>query len=688
MADEFVDKVLKLIKKDFGENIAIAGDKFLSKKTRTIPLSPLGDVALNGGIPEGSWFTLSGKPKCGKMQPLYSKVLTPIGFKTMGEITINEVVCTPDGETTKVINIFEHTNKNVYRVSFDDSSYADCGLEHLWKVRTKTSDWQVLSLEHIINNFESSRKYTWFVPLTKAVNFEARKTSIHPYLLGCILGDGGISGRDIRFTNIDEFLINKFNSLLEDGYVLKLQSKSNKDYILTSNRQTNKYLQILTNYGLMGLTSHHKYIPKDFIYNDIDTRLQLIQGLMDTDGSISKRGHCEYTSVSTQLIEGFKELVESLGFKTKIVERFTKCNGKSFKSYRCHVKGDDVSVLFSLPRKLERCKTRTKKDLTKSISKIELIGKEDCRCIELNSKDGLYITDNYIVTHNTTTALDFAATCQQPKYGNKHIYYMNIEGRLKEMNLNGIQGLDTTPERFTVIGSDEDKILSAQDYLNIGEKILLTHPECVLIIDSFSMLCHEKEITDGVGTSTRGGGAALLAQFCRQMSNVVPVKRSIVIGIAQLMANTSGYGAAIQEKGGNAVQYQVDVKMRCKTTEPWEHEGKRIGQKLTWTVECSALGAPPGQEYESYIRYGHGIDKVKECIVLGTDFGLIANAGAWYYCDFMQTHLPALGVTEWNEEVRKKCRAQGENNLYELIKSNPSWLGYLQKDISTMLGIK
>lgn len=288
----------------------------------------------------------------------------------------------------------------------------------------------------------------------------------------------------------------------------------------------------------------------------------------------------------------------------------------------------------------------------------------------------------------TTSALHFAAKCQRPEYGSKHIYYLNIEGRIKEMNLKGITGLKRDPANFTLITSTEDKILSAQDFLNIGEKILLTHKECVLIIDSYSVLCHEKEITDGVGTSTRGGTAALLAQFCRQMAGVVPVKRSIVVGISQIMANTSGYGAAIQEKGGNAIRFQVDVKMRCKSAEEWEEDGKRIGQKVTWIMECSALGTAPGQEFVSHLRYGHGLDEVSEIIQMGIDFGLITGSG-WYYCDFMQTHLPALGVTEWTDEVRKtRCRAQGQGGLYKLIKANPEWIKYLEKDIATMLGIK
>jgi len=285
----------------------------------------------------------------------------------------------------------------------------------------------------------------------------------------------------------------------------------------------------------------------------------------------------------------------------------------------------------------------------------------------------------------TTTALHFAAKCQQEKYGNKHIYYLDIEGRLKEMNISGA-GIDK--EKFTVIGSDEDKILSAQDYLNIAERILMNHKECVVIFDSYSMLCHEKEIQEGVGTSTRGGGALLLSQFCRQMAAVVPVKRNIVIGIVQLMANTSGYGAAVQEKGGNSIKYQVDVKLRCRKEEAWEEEGKRVGNMLTWEVECSALGIPPHQECISYIRYGKGIDEVKESIVLGTDLGLIEKAGSWFTCSFLQNHLTTLGIEEWNEENKKRYKAQGEEKLYQLLKANPGWLEILEKDVNTMLGVK
>lgn len=286
----------------------------------------------------------------------------------------------------------------------------------------------------------------------------------------------------------------------------------------------------------------------------------------------------------------------------------------------------------------------------------------------------------------TTSALHFAKNCQKKEYGSKHIYFMNIEGRLKEMNLDGIEGLEK--EKFTIIESEEERILSAKDYLNIAEKLVYSHPGCVILFDSFSALCHEKELQDGVGTSTRGGGAALLAQFCRQMANVVPVKKTIIIGITHLMANTSGYGAAMQEKGGLGIAYQVDVKLRCKSTEPWDHNGKRVGQKVTWVAETTALGGVPGSEFESWIRYGKGIDELKEIIVIGQDIGLIEKKGAYYYGTFMQNYLPVLGLTQWDDNAIKMTRSQGEDNFYNLLKDNPKWVNCLEKDISSILGLK
>lgn len=253
----------------------------------------------------------------------------------------------------------------------------------------------------------------------------------------------------------------------------------------------------------------------------------------------------------------------------------------------------------------------------------------------------------------TTTSLDFAATAQKPEYkgslkSEREVYYLNIEGRLKKRDLEGIPGLDLT--RFHIIGSQEGKILHAEEYLQIAEKIINEVPGSIVIIDSYSALCTEAEITSDMDKMQRADGAKLLAKFCRKVANVIPVNKNIVIGITHLMGNPTGYGAEFKEKSGQAIAYQTDIKLRAKTFKPWttSADGTQIGQEIEWQVVCSALG-PPGGNITSYIRYGEGIDKYTEAITLASDMGLINKGGSWYTL----TSLPEKPKFQGTEKVRQ-----------------------------------
>jgi RecA/RadA recombinase len=235
----------------------------------------------------------------------------------------------------------------------------------------------------------------------------------------------------------------------------------------------------------------------------------------------------------------------------------------------------------------------------------------------------------------STSALHFSSHCQMPEYGGRNIYYLNVEGRLKKRDLLGIPKLNHN--KIKVVQSTEDKILSSQDYLQTAEKILHTEKGGVLIIDSVSQLCDSRELTGGVGTETRGSGAKLFSQFTNQMSNVVNVKKHIIICILQLRANTSGYGLPTMEKGGNAVQYQVDIKLRAEKVELLcaKEGADPYGQIVTWKCLSAALG-PPGRKCESYIRYGEGIDELHELIIDASHTELIRESGTWRYFDFLK----------------------------------------------------
>jgi recombination protein RecA len=261
----------------------------------------------------------------------------------------------------------------------------------------------------------------------------------------------------------------------------------------------------------------------------------------------------------------------------------------------------------------------------------------------------------------STLALQIAANAQ--KYG-KDIFIGNVEHRLNKKEFQGIHNLDIS--KVHVIQSQKNKILMSQDFLQEFTNIIKTVANCVLIIDSSSALCAQNEYASDSTASFRNEGPKLLANFCRKNASVVPVQNIILIVISHLLANTSGYGSPFYEDGGNKLQYQGDIKLRCSSFQKWEltkgDESTRVGQVVTWNILTSSLG-PPGGKVQTYLRYGYGIDNAKELIGLGLDFGIIEKNGpAWY--------------------VFSGEKFQGEEKLRNFLLENPAKLEELQQLIN------
>jgi len=260
--------------------------------------------------------------------------------------------------------------------------------------------------------------------------------------------------------------------------------------------------------------------------------------------------------------------------------------------------------------------------------------------------------------------LTLAGFAQMPEYGGKKIYYFDVENRIKPMTLAGIPNLDLDPKKIEFIRSKRENIISAENNLNIAEEILKTEPNVVVILDSASALCSEKEYTEDITSSARNPGPKLLSTFTRKLAPVIPVQDSIVIIIQHMIANTSGYGPAFMEDGGNKIKYQCDVKIRAKGYSKWEEDKKQIGQVVNWDVVYSALSAP-GQTVETYLRFGEGYDDVWELMELGVDTGLIEKGGSWFTLLF-------TGNAE---------KFQGQKKMRDFLKENPKILNALTAKI-------
>jgi RecA/RadA recombinase len=269
----------------------------------------------------------------------------------------------------------------------------------------------------------------------------------------------------------------------------------------------------------------------------------------------------------------------------------------------------------------------------------------------------------------TTSLLSFAANCQKPEYGNRNVYYLSVEGRLEDRNLQ-IDGLITTAPRFNLIRSTKDHILTAEEFLAIAELALRGDPGCLVIIDSYaSLLTNAESQKESAAGNIRSDAPKLLSNFCKRMSQIVPLNKCIVMGVTKRMANTSGFGNPFSEVGGNAVQYQESLKIVLKKRDIFVNsKGKVVGQKVLWKIENSALG-PPNSEVESIIKYGKGIYKAAEIGVLAEQLKLTEKNGSWY-------------------EIEGYGKVQGEAGYFSLIEENPELEAALYKQILELMNDK
>jgi|TARA_R110000824_G_scaffold10866_1_gene47558 recombination protein RecA len=267
----------------------------------------------------------------------------------------------------------------------------------------------------------------------------------------------------------------------------------------------------------------------------------------------------------------------------------------------------------------------------------------------------------------TVTALTFCANAQDVS---RKVYYGNIEGRLRKRDLEGINGLSMDPKDLEIIGSTQGNILSAEKYLGIFDNLIHTQPDCICVVDSFSALSSESELTGDLTDQQVMSVQKVLAKFCRRISNVLPINKVTVVGITHLMANMStfGRGKTKVEKSGSALKYQVDVKLHATHSQSIMQGDTQIGQTVHWQVVTSAIGAP-GQKVSSHIKYGRGIWKEMELADLLVDFGLVEKSGTWF-------KLP-------NDE-----KVQGKNNLAKHLEDNPNEYTRLENEIFSMVGIE
>lgn len=371
------------------------------------------------------FYALVGSRGFGKMLRNSEPVITEEGEKPIGDCKVGDKIYGRDGKLTSILGVYPQGLKQLYRMTLLDGRTIDSGEEHLWGVY-EGKNYKVLSTKELMDKKlsykykKSGNTYKFYLPEIKPVEYSEKEFKIHPYIIGALIGNGKISKSSLNIASEDLEVIEKFKRLLPD-YNLKLDSGKNNtnrnisyyisykgsDKYLIDKRGANPLKRELINLNL-NKTCKEKRIPEIYQRGSVEQRMELLRGLMDTDGSINTEGSIEYTTVNKGLAEDVLYLCRSLGIKCQLGEdnrigRISKLPQGSIHTtkniyYRVFIRTS--LPIFSLSRKLSRIKNR-KRTNNVAIKSIEKIDMDYATCIMVDNEDKLFLSKDYIPTHNS-----------------------------------------------------------------------------------------------------------------------------------------------------------------------------------------------------------------------------------------------------------------------------------------------
>jgi hypothetical protein len=393
----------------------------------------------------------------GKALSLNTKIPTPNGWRTMEDIKPGDLVFGGDGNICNVVAVTDVMhNRPCYEIVFADGQTVIADENHEWVVNKRWKKSQTIATTkemylYGVNTAEGKRNWfdaAWTVDVSNSIQIKSNseKNIIDPYVLGVWLGDGNTddsmmtchkseschyinefsklglncgtpkksTGNAVRFTigfgsKMTSDRISQYRDgllLVETGMSVRQASfKTGAEpcrlskYVKSQSLPPTSLMTMLRQLNLLG----NKHIPDAYLFATEESRLALLQGLMDTDGSITKRGQCEYTSKLKHLVDQVSSLVSSLGIKSgNVTSRLI--NGVPY--YRLTFTATE-KIVFRLKRKAERQVLTNAKCLkTKAIKSITPVDSVPVKCIQVDSKDRTYLFgDKFTKTHNSQVVI-------------------------------------------------------------------------------------------------------------------------------------------------------------------------------------------------------------------------------------------------------------------------------------------
>ena len=361
----------------------------------------------------------------GKSIPNSTIIPTPNGWRKVSEIKKGDFLFDQDGNPTKVLGVFPQGKKEVYEITFGDKRTAKCCIDHIWSVHKDTwkdkDKFKDYTLKEILEDkwekidARGHKSHIFSIPCSKAVKYNVtQELTVDPYLLGVFLGDGSCLESGLTLSSNDKEIVEKIQLILECPEVYQNTANYHWNFYKNNRHQRIKTEEIFGEYAEnVCCYSYEKSIPEAYKLASIEDRYKLIQGLMDTDGSITKadgRYHVKFTTTSEKLKDDFIEVMGSLGYicSYRIDSRREKYTAGKAYEIKINIPNSEKYKLFSLSRKKNIAKECIDKpqhrryDRT-TITNIRDLGyEEEMTCFYVDNEKHLFLMNNYIVTHNTS----------------------------------------------------------------------------------------------------------------------------------------------------------------------------------------------------------------------------------------------------------------------------------------------
>jgi replicative DNA helicase/5S rRNA maturation endonuclease (ribonuclease M5) len=460
-----------------------------TKRRGVSTLFPSLDYLL-GGFRPGEVTLVAGGTGVGKLLCTSTPVPTPTGWTTMGDLKPGDHVFGRDGVPKKVLftSAVDLTPES-YLISFDDGTSIKACKDHQWLVRFKPQNKErVVTTDKLLTT--TGRRPN--IPLPAAVQYPEQDLPMEPYSLGVWLGDG--SKRGGRLALGDPELVECFG--------LHWRHEGGCEYMVYGLVPTLRTTGVLNN----------KHIPDVYFIGSVDQRLSLLQGLMDTDGTVGKHGQCTFDNTNPSLAFGVLELVRSLGGKASITDRVGKYRNKAGEVVECK---QCYRVNFTVPFhvfRLERKRAAQKVEglrptqFYKTVVSVEPVAPEPMCCISV--EDELYLVGHeYLVTHNTAIVRQLAVNLAAQKLP---VFFIPLEMnpevvalQMVEMVLQG--NVFTSPE-FSVQKIDE-AVFSLTQYVKFFDHFGTIDP--IKLINTIEYVCRVHDIKyvvlDHISAVVNGG---------------------------------------------------------------------------------------------------------------------------------------------------------------------------------------